>query len=82
MTENPVFHDRSKHIKITLGCCFSMGSTMISWQSRKQSRISLITTEGEYIAACYASCEFMWIQMLLAGLFDLEMETTVIVCDN
>jgi hypothetical protein len=23
--------------KITSGCCFSLGSTMISWQSRKQS---------------------------------------------
>jgi hypothetical protein len=27
--------------KITSGCCFSLGSAMISWQSRKQSSISL-----------------------------------------
>src|ERR1700678_3307556 len=27
--------------KSTLGCCFSLGSAMISWQSRKQSSISL-----------------------------------------
>jgi hypothetical protein len=31
--------------KITLGCCFSLGSSMISWQSKKQSSISLITAE-------------------------------------
>jgi hypothetical protein len=68
--------------KITSGCCFSLGSAMISWQSRKQSSISLITTEGEYIATCYASCEDIWLQKLLTGLFDLEMEATLILCDN
>jgi hypothetical protein len=29
--------------KSTLGCCFSLGSAMISWQSRKQSNIALST---------------------------------------
>jgi hypothetical protein len=32
--------------KSTLGCCFSLWSAMISWQSRKQSSISLSTTEA------------------------------------
>jgi hypothetical protein len=68
--------------KITLGCCFSLGSTMISWQSRKQSNISLITAEAKYIAACFASCEAIWIRKLLTILFDLEMEETMILCDN
>jgi hypothetical protein len=31
--------------KSTLGCCFSLGSAMISWQSRKKSSISLNTTK-------------------------------------
>jgi hypothetical protein len=68
--------------KSTSGCCFILGLAMISWQSRKQSSISLSTTEAEYIAACSAGCEAIWIQMLLTDLFDLEMETTVILCDN
>jgi hypothetical protein len=55
---------------------------MISWQSRKQSSIALSTTEVEYIAVCSASCEAIWIQKLLIGLFDLEMEVTMILCDN
>ena len=55
---------------------------MISWQSRKQSSISLSTTEVEYIAACFASCEAIWLRRLLTGLFDLEMEATTILCDN
>jgi hypothetical protein len=68
--------------KSTSGCCFSLGSTMISWTSRKQSSIALSTTEAEYIAACSASCEAIWLRKLLTGLFDLEMEATMILCDN
>jgi hypothetical protein len=43
--------------KSTSGCCFSLGSSMTSWQSRKQSSISLSTAEAEYITACSTSCE-------------------------
>ena len=39
-------------------------------------------TEEEYIVACSSSCEAIWIQELLTDLFDLEMEATVILCDN
>jgi hypothetical protein len=55
---------------------------MISWQSKKQSSISLSTAEEEYIAMCFASCESIWLCKLLTGLFDLEMEATTILCDN
>jgi hypothetical protein len=68
--------------KSTSGCCFSLGSAMISWQSRKQSSIALSTAEAEYIAACSASCEAIWLRKLLTSLFDLEMEATTILCDN
>jgi hypothetical protein len=68
--------------KSTSECYFSLGSTMNSWQSRKQSSITLSTTEAEYIAACSTSCESIWLRKLLIGLFDLEMEATVILCVN
>jgi hypothetical protein len=68
--------------KITSGYCFSLGSAMTSWQSRKQSSIDLITKKEKYITTCSTSCESIWIQKLLTGLFDLEMESTVILCDN
>ena len=58
------------------------GSAMISWFSKKQSRIALSTDEAEYIAACFASCEAIWLRKLMSGLFDLEMDTTEILCDN
>ena len=47
--------------KSTLGCCFSMGSGVISWFSRKQSCVALSTTEAEYVIACSASCEAVWL---------------------
>jgi hypothetical protein len=68
--------------KSTSRCCFSLESTMTSWQSRKQSSIALSTTEAEYIVACSASCEAIWLRKLLIGLFDMEMEATMILCDN
>jgi hypothetical protein len=68
--------------KSTSGCFFSLGSTMISWQSRKQSSIALSTVEAEYIDVCSASCEAIWLRKLLTGLFDLEMEATTILCDK
>jgi hypothetical protein len=68
--------------KSTSRCCFSLGSAMISWQSRKQSSIALSTTEAEYIAACSASCEAIWLQKSLIDLFDLEVEVIVILCGN
>jgi hypothetical protein len=68
--------------KSTSGCCFNLGSAMISWQSRKQSSIALSTAEAEYIVACSASYEAIWLRKLLIGLFDLEMRATLILCDN
>jgi hypothetical protein len=68
--------------KSTSKCCFSLGSATTSWQSRKQSNIALSTAEAEYIATCYASCEAIWLRNLLTDLFDLEMEATMILCDN
>jgi hypothetical protein len=55
---------------------------MISWISKKQSCVALSTAEAEYVAACAASREAVWLQKLLTGLFDIAMEATCILCDN
>jgi hypothetical protein len=68
--------------KITSGCCFSLGSTIILWKSRELSSIALSTMKEEYIATCSSSCEDIWLRNLLTDLFDLEMEATTILCDN
>ena len=43
--------------KSTSGCCFSMGSGVISWFSRKQSYVALSTAKAESVTACSTSCE-------------------------
>jgi hypothetical protein len=68
--------------KSTSGCCFNLGSAVISWLIRKQSSVALSTVKAEYIAACLASGEAVWLRKLLTRLFDLEMDETCIWCDN
>ena len=55
---------------------------MISWFSRKQSYVALSIDEVEYVAACSASCEVVWLRNLLSDLFELQMDATCIYCDN
>ena len=68
--------------KSTSECCFNLGLGMISWLSRKQTSVALNTIEVEYITTSVASREAVWLQKLLAGIFDLELEPTLIHCDN
>jgi hypothetical protein len=68
--------------KSTFGYCFSLGSAMISWSSRKQGSVAQSTAEAEYIAASAAGREVMWLMKLLSDLFSSELEPTIIHCDN
>ena len=68
--------------KSTSRCCFNLGSAMVSWFSGKQSSVALSTAEAEYIDACMAAREAVWLRKLLAGVFGQRLEPTVIHCDN
>ena len=68
--------------KSTSGCCCSLGSIVIAGSSRKQTSVALSTAEAEYIAACSTCSEAVWLQKLLSGLFDLELDATCIYFDN
>ena len=64
------------------GCCFGLGSAVVSWFSRKQKSVALSSTEAEYMAASQASCEAIWLRKLLVRLFGRELRSTTIYCDN
>ena len=68
--------------KSTYGYCFSMGSAMISWSSRKEGSIAQSTAEAEYIAASDACKETVWLRKLLYDLFGRKLDSTIIHCDN
>jgi hypothetical protein len=68
--------------KSTSGCCFGLGSGLVSWFNWKQKSVALSSTEAEYMAASQARCEAIWLRKMLVGLYGQEMPPTVIHCDN
>ena len=68
--------------KSTSRFSFSVGSAMVSWSRRKQGSVALSTAEAEYISASDASREAIWLRKLLFDLFDSNLESVVIHCDN
>jgi hypothetical protein len=51
--------------KSTSTYCFSLGSSMVSWSNMKQLCVALSTVEAEYVAACAARREAVWLQKLM-----------------
>ncbi|MCO5563526.1 hypothetical protein L7F22_017170 [Adiantum nelumboides] len=64
------------------GYCFSLGSGVISWISKKQPTVALSSTEAEYKAACFASCEALWLRRLLGDMGAVQEQPTMLLCDN
>jgi hypothetical protein len=64
------------------GYCFTLGSGCISWISKKQPTIALSSTEAEYKAACFASCEARWLRWILGDMGMIQEQPTVLHCDN
>ena len=48
-----------------MGYVFTLFNCPISWCSKKQTVVALSTCEAEYISACYAACQGIWLQSLL-----------------
>jgi hypothetical protein len=63
--------------KSTSGCCFTLGSVMVSWCSMKYTSVALSTAEAEYIALCVVVHETVWLRKLLADLFGHEMDSPI-----
>jgi murein endopeptidase len=47
--------------KSTSGTCQFLGSSLVSWSSRKQSSVAQSTTEAEYVAAPSCFSQLLWI---------------------
>jgi hypothetical protein len=55
--------------KSTSSGCFSLGSLVVSWFSKKQTFVTPNSVEVEYMESILASCEAIWLHKLLANLF-------------
>ena len=68
--------------KSTSGGIFSIGSTVVSWYSRKQRSVALSLAKAEYMAASQAACKAIWMRKILVGFFGHQMDPTVTQCAN
>ena len=64
------------------GYIFSLCGGVVSWASKKQTSVALSSTEAEYVAACLATQEAIWLRSLLADLNFIQEEPTIIHEDN
>ena len=64
------------------GYCFSLGSGMISWSSKKQQTVADSSCYAEYIALHNASHEAIFLRQLLEGISMLPSGSTPLFCDN
>jgi hypothetical protein len=64
------------------GYCFSLGSGMVSWSSKKQKTIADSTCAAEYMAVSEAGRELVWLRTLLCKLGFGPTVATPLLCDN
>ena len=68
--------------KSTFGTCQFLGSSLVSWSSRKQSGVALSTTEAEYVAAASCCSQLVWMISTLRD-YGLAFPTRVpLFCDS
>ena len=67
--------------KSTSGTCHFLGSSLVSWISKKQNSFALSTTEVEYIVADSCCAQVLWMKQTLKD-FGQEFESIPIKCDN
>ncbi|KAH9303948.1 hypothetical protein KI387_008352 [Taxus chinensis] len=68
----------------TTGYIFSLGSGVISWQSKLQPTVAISSTEAEYKAAVSAGCEAVWLRQILVDFQFSQVTATPLslFCDN
>ncbi|KAK8628127.1 hypothetical protein V6N13_063839 [Hibiscus sabdariffa] len=69
-------------MKSTLGYVFSLGSGVFSRISKKQEIVAQSTAEAEYIAACAAVNQVVWLRKILTDLRHKQEEATKVLVDN
>ena len=68
--------------KSTSGAALFLGSCLVSWSSKKQSSITLSTTEAEYVAAATCCTQVLWMKRNLQDIQVTYDEPIPIFCDN
>nr|GEW49630.1 retrovirus-related Pol polyprotein from transposon TNT 1-94 [Tanacetum cinerariifolium] len=67
--------------KNTNGICTFVGCCLTSWFSKKQTALTISTTEAEYISAGKACQQALWMKQALID-YDVRLDDVSIMCDN
>jgi len=67
--------------KSTSGTCHLLGSSLISWHSKKQACVALSTAEAEYVAAGSCCAHILLLKPQLED-FCLKISKVPLLCDN
>ena len=70
--------------KSTSGYVFTLGGGAVSWRIIKQKYIADSTTESQYVAACEAAKEAVWLKKFLMelGVVPASLSPIILYCDN
>jgi hypothetical protein len=72
----------SKSSHSTTGYCFHLCGGLLSWASRKQKTVATSSTEAEYIAACSATKEAVYLRQFMSELGWTFPNATTVFADN
>jgi len=67
---------------LTSGYVYKFANRPITWNSKRQTTVSLSTTKAEYIAASIATKEAIWLRKLLLDIGRRCENATKIMIDN
>ena len=66
----------------TIGYCFLLGSSLISWRSKKQTHVAYSSTETKYRALANTTSKLLWLWWLLKDLGVSTSSATPLYCNN
>lgn len=64
------------------GYCIFLGTSLVSWKTKKQSTVSRSSAESEYRAMATTVCELQWLTSLLTDFHISVVKPIPLHCDN
>jgi len=68
--------------KSTSGIVYFLDGNPVAWQSQKQRVVALSSCEAEYIAGAAATCQGVWLRLLLEDVLGVEVPPPQLKMDN